>query len=334
MHKFALNHIPKRAFQCYEAGIGLDFNIKVSGKEVKASKFVLAEISPVFEAMFTNDWKDSANSRMDIEDFDYPEVDALVRLIHGLEFISSNVELTIKLMLVADKYEVLELRDQCKEYVMNGLNEENVMDVLIVAHQLGFDDIQQKALDLITSLKMNEDKLFDEEKLFEDRTFRPDLWAMIAKVVYPTTLLDLDDDELLILFQFLRVYDAIKIEHLHSRLRTVTSTLLQQKRQLEIRDCSASSKEHYFPVSSFDSVKFIDRFNPNVLTKLDIRLIECVHGIDNCKKEDCKSAKEKKLIRILNKFKRASGFGPITEFNIHLVDQFVKITRKTSSCQL
>ena len=176
--KFALNHIPKRATQCYEAGIGLDYSIMVSGKELKASKYVLAQVSPVFEAMFTNDWKDSRNNSLDIEDFEYPEVNALVRLIHGLEFIPSTIDLTIKLMLVADKYEVLELRDQCKEYVLNGLNEDNVMDVLMVAHQLGLDDIQQKALHLITSQKLNGDKLFD------GRTFQHDLWALISKAIY------------------------------------------------------------------------------------------------------------------------------------------------------
>ena len=176
--KFTLNRISKRANQCYEAGIGLDFTIKVGDRELKASKYALSQVSPVFEAMFTHEWKDSLSNRMDIDDFDYPEVEALVRLVHGLDFIPSDVELTIKLMLVADKYEVLELRDQCKDYLMNGLNQDNVMDTLIVAHQLGVEDIRRKALHVLTSRKFNSDKLFD------GRTFPPDLWTLISKVIY------------------------------------------------------------------------------------------------------------------------------------------------------
>ena len=65
---------------------------------------------------------------------------------------------------------------------MNGMNEENVMDTLIAAHELSADGIQQKALDLLTSRKMDCDKLFD------GRTFPPDLWTLITKALHEKVL--------------------------------------------------------------------------------------------------------------------------------------------------
>ena len=84
--------------------------------------------------MFTKDWKEQRNNRIDIEDFRYPGVNEFVRLVHGLELNPSNIKLTIKLMLVADKYEGLNLRDKCENFIEIGMNQENVVDTLIFLH--------------------------------------------------------------------------------------------------------------------------------------------------------------------------------------------------------
>ena len=71
---------------------------------------------------------------MDIEDFEFPEVEAFVRIVHGMSVDLANcVQTTIKLMMIADKYEVLEIRDKCQLFIKNGMNQENVIDILIVA---------------------------------------------------------------------------------------------------------------------------------------------------------------------------------------------------------
>ena len=89
----------------------------------------------------------------------------------------SDIELTMKLMMVSDYYEVLELRDNCEDYV-NAMKYENLVDTLIVAHQLGLNDIQQMALDVISIRKLNVDKLFD------GRSIPDDVWNLISSATY------------------------------------------------------------------------------------------------------------------------------------------------------
>ena len=115
---------------------------------------------------------------MDIKDFEYPETEALLRVVHGFKHSVSNIKQTIKLMMIADKYEVLEIRDQCREYIMNGINEDNLIDVPIFAHQLGLDDIQQKALHVITNRK------HDTDKSFKSRTIPYNLLIIISRTIY------------------------------------------------------------------------------------------------------------------------------------------------------
>jgi len=115
---------------------------------------------------------------MDIKDFEYPETEALLRVVHALKYSVSNIKQTIKLMMIADKYEVLEIREQCREYIMNGTNEDNLIDVPIFAHQLGLDDIQQKALHVITNRK------HDTDKSFKSRTIPYNLLIIISRTIY------------------------------------------------------------------------------------------------------------------------------------------------------
>ena len=63
---FVLNRPPVQGL--YDLGVGLDFTFVIDGKEIKASKYVMGTNSVVFEAMLTNDWKDSREGRVDIED--------------------------------------------------------------------------------------------------------------------------------------------------------------------------------------------------------------------------------------------------------------------------
>ena len=58
------------------------------------------------------------------------------------------------------------------------LNEDNLIGALIVAHQLGFNDIQETALQVITRQKL------DSDKIFNGRSMSNDLWTLVSKAIH------------------------------------------------------------------------------------------------------------------------------------------------------
>ena len=114
---------------------------------------------------------------MDIEDFDFPEVEAFVRAVHGMEINLSDIQTTIKLMMIADKYEVLQFRDDCEKFIKNGLNEQNAVDALIIADQLDLKDIEQQALNFMVENKLN-------VNIFDGKGVSSELLIKVFKTVY------------------------------------------------------------------------------------------------------------------------------------------------------
>ena len=137
----------------YDTSKGLDFVFSVDGKDIKASTYLLAMNSDVFQTMLINDWKDSREGRVDIEDVEFDVMNTFVRALHGVEMTIKDITMAIKLMIVADKYKVEPLQVLAENYVKNGIRGDSVIDALVVSHQLGITDIQEKCLTYIGNCK-------------------------------------------------------------------------------------------------------------------------------------------------------------------------------------
>ena len=133
----------------YDSGVGLDFTFLVDGREIKASKYILSANSHVFDAMFNNDWKDSREGRVDIVDVEFEVMDTFIRALHGIEMKLKDITMAIKLMIVADMYQVERLQFLAETYVKNGIRGDSVIGALVVSHQLGISDVQEKCLRFI-----------------------------------------------------------------------------------------------------------------------------------------------------------------------------------------
>ena len=134
----------------YDAGVGLDFTFVIDGKEIKASKYTLGVNSYVFDAMVANDWKDSRECRVYIEDVEFEVMDTFIRALHGVVMKIKDITMALKLMMVADKYNVGHLFMLAEKYV-NGMHEGNVIEALVVAHQLGLVDVREKCHNYIAN---------------------------------------------------------------------------------------------------------------------------------------------------------------------------------------
>lgn len=166
---FALEVVVPRAALNYELEIGLDLDIIVDTKTIKASKFVLGSTSPVFSAMFSGDWQESRENILNIGDdgglyfVDYETMKAFVDAIHGVKLELNNISLALKLKALCDMYEVRELGQQAENYVNFGLNDENVVEALVFSDKRGLNDVKTKAIEFITASKqVNAIRNFDE----------------------------------------------------------------------------------------------------------------------------------------------------------------------------
>ena len=176
--KRTLNINPERTLKCiyvleemasnqeiYKSGFGLNFTFVIDGKVIKASKSVLASNSYVFKAMLTNDSKESREVRVDISDVEFDVMDTFIRALHGVKMRIKDITMALQLMVVADKCKVKPLQLLAENYVKNGIRGESVIDALVVSHQLGLTDVQEKCLQHIINWSKPIDELTGFDKV-------------------------------------------------------------------------------------------------------------------------------------------------------------------------
>jgi len=111
----------------------LDFTIKFKDeRELKVLKFILASKSPVFLKIFTTDMVESKTNEMYIPDVDYEVMKIAVNFMYngGTEGLAYHI---FDVIIVADKYQILELKKYCEIEVAKGLTTSIIADVLIFA---------------------------------------------------------------------------------------------------------------------------------------------------------------------------------------------------------
>ena len=115
-----------------------DVTFEVEGKELKASKGILAARSSVFHAMFKSGMSEAAtNSVVRIEDVEYNVMRTIIRYIYSgsvreeVHDPSDNSHFVIKLFCAADKYALHYLKAVCENYILSTLSKKNVVFALM-----------------------------------------------------------------------------------------------------------------------------------------------------------------------------------------------------------
>lgn len=114
-------------------------------REFKVHKAVLSVRSPVFQAMFENDLEETRKNEVKITDID-PEV-----LKEMLSFIYcgkvSKFENCCDLFVAADKYQIEDLMDYCHMYLLNNINENNLIHCLRLADTYNKKELKENAIE-------------------------------------------------------------------------------------------------------------------------------------------------------------------------------------------
>lgn len=110
--------------------LGSDFEIKVDGKSIKVSKAILMGQSEYFRTMIEANMSEKQGNFMQIVDFDYDVIYALVGYLYSETVEFCDVDFALHLLGASEKYGLQELKDKCEMYIVEHLNKENVWNVM------------------------------------------------------------------------------------------------------------------------------------------------------------------------------------------------------------
>jgi speckle-type POZ protein len=110
-----------------------DVIFKVGGSEFPAHKIVLAARSEVFKAMFQHPTKEKSTNHVEIEDIEPEIFKELLRFIYtGCLTAETMEKMAVKLLVVADKYFLTELKVACERHLIRFMSIENCLELILL----------------------------------------------------------------------------------------------------------------------------------------------------------------------------------------------------------
>jgi len=125
-----------------------DVVLLCEGEEFKAHQLILTARSQVFRAMLKSNTLETANGEIRIQD---AEKDVLQEMLRYLYKIEVDVDFTKfeKLLVLADKYQILDLVKYCEEKIIKSLNDENALEMAIFAETHNADNLLHESVKFI-----------------------------------------------------------------------------------------------------------------------------------------------------------------------------------------
>ncbi|CAD6186056.1 unnamed protein product [Caenorhabditis auriculariae] len=109
-----------------------DCVIKVGSKQIKAHRCILGQMSPVFKSMFNNEsMLEAQNGVIDMTDAKYESVRAMVEFMYTGSTDALDSNSVDEILAIADKYEVLPLKEQCERQISYTINHKNITHIAV-----------------------------------------------------------------------------------------------------------------------------------------------------------------------------------------------------------
>jgi speckle-type POZ protein len=154
------NEFIKQLENEWENGNYSDFIIEANNKQYKVNKLFLALRSPVMKAMLEQDMLEKKENKMIIKDIGEDVMLQLLRFLYGEKILKLD-QVAERLLVVAEKYEMNQLKDICFDFLITDLNAENVLDYLKLAYLTNLEKLKKKSIDFIAR---NKKSIIDREE--------------------------------------------------------------------------------------------------------------------------------------------------------------------------
>lgn len=133
----------------------LDITFVADEKEIKANKHHLMVMSHVFEAMFNDSWKE--DTKICIKDTTAKAFQMFINLIHGIENNTSfDVQTELEIIMLADRYDVLDIGHNVALDVVTRVTKFNVINVLNVGFLSNCNELKEAAIDCLKQKPVEE----------------------------------------------------------------------------------------------------------------------------------------------------------------------------------
>ncbi|CAJ0938359.1 unnamed protein product [Ranitomeya imitator] len=121
-----------------------DIVIKVGDVEFNAHKIILCGCSPYFRALFTNSWNNSEDKAYDISGVS-PEIMNFILEYAYTRTVPINADNVENLLIAADYFNILDLLQQCSDFMINQLCPENSIGIYKFTEYYYCPKLHQKA---------------------------------------------------------------------------------------------------------------------------------------------------------------------------------------------
>ncbi|CAO4370192.1 unnamed protein product [Caenorhabditis nigoni] len=116
--------------QMWEEELFTDCVIHIGSKNIKAHRCILGQNSPVFKSMFSSPTMlEAQNGEIHMQDAKYDSVRAMVEFMYTGATESLDQGNIDEILAIADKYEVLMLKEQCERLIAQTINLKNVTQI-------------------------------------------------------------------------------------------------------------------------------------------------------------------------------------------------------------
>lgn len=122
----------KKEWDFYEQGFTGACVIQVADQEFKVGKNKLMASSRVFEKMFLSGMQESQTGTVSMKDTSPAVIQALIKYLHVRD-LENPGEIALELYILADKYEIDDLKMKCSRILVDGLDKGNFLDRVTLA---------------------------------------------------------------------------------------------------------------------------------------------------------------------------------------------------------
>ncbi|XP_071033419.1 speckle-type POZ protein B-like [Parasteatoda tepidariorum] len=130
-----------------------DVKLKTRDKIIPAHKCLLSARSPVFSEMFDQNMLESQTAVVDIPDVESETLQSFLEFLYTDTITNTDYEKLLKLMFVADKYQVDNLKNRCSLTLMSELSLENVCEVVSASDAVNQPNLKLWAVNFIKENK-------------------------------------------------------------------------------------------------------------------------------------------------------------------------------------
>ena len=126
-----------------------DVTIDCQGKQFPCHKAILAGRSPVFDAMFSPNFKEGIENKVEVVDVSADILEEILHFIYSGEVRDLNKQRTKHLLIAAEKYNLVDLKLLCEESLCINMTVENVLDLIEIADLHDAANLRATALKFI-----------------------------------------------------------------------------------------------------------------------------------------------------------------------------------------